>query len=214
MKLIPLLLIALLLTGCAVADADYSAPVEQVEETTVEAIEVAEPTEIGDAEIEELKKSVVTIYADFKNGWSQGTAVAVGNNEYLTAYHAAQEHFTNIRTIDGDKLTLDTFDIQLDIATLKSTAEAVPVKIGNYMDSRAGDEVIIIGSPDGKDDTVIRTTIKVITNKIVAYGLTGAGSSGGGMFNMKGELIGIVIGGDEEKDEAHAIPTNKINKLL
>jgi serine protease Do len=209
MKLIPLFLI-LLLTGCAVADAEYSAPVEP----TPAAVEVEEPAELTDAEIEELKKSVVTIYADFGNEWNQGTAVAVGANEYLTAYHAAQEHFTNIRTKDGIQFTLDTFDADLDIATLVSSQEAIPVKIGNYMDSKDGDEVVIIGSPDGNDDTVIRTTIKLIANKIVVYGSSGKGSSGGGMFNMRGELIGIVVGGDEEKGETYATPTNMINKLL
>jgi serine protease Do len=193
-KLILILIIALTLTGCAVSDASYPVQVEQV---TPAAVEVPEVAEIGDAEIEELKKSCVTIYADIGNNLSQGTAVAVGVDKYLTAYHAAQEHFTNIRTIDGISLTLETFDAPLDIATLKSSAETVFVKTGDVRDSRVGDEVIIIGSPSGKDDTVTHTTIKKIVGVIIVNGALDPGSSGSGVFNMQGELIGIVVGADE-----------------
>lgn len=208
---------ALMLTGCAVADADYPAPVEQeIEETTVAAVAVEPeiPAVLTDAQIEDLKKSCVTIYADFGDNWSQGTAVAVGNNEYLTAYHAAQEHFTNIRTIDDSKLTLDTFDASLDIARLTSSAEAIPVKTGDVRDSRVGDEVIIIGSPKGNDDTVIHTTIKKIVGAIIVDGTLASGSSGSGMFNMRGELIGIVVGVNEDENETGAVSINKINKIL
>jgi S1-C subfamily serine protease len=215
MKLIPILLTALMLTGCAVADAGDSAPENNgVKITTVAAIVEPEKVEITGEQIEELKKSCVTIYADFGDNWSQGTAVAVESNKYLTAYHAAQEHFTNIRTKDGIQFTLGTFDADLDIATLISSKEAIPVKIGDSRDSRVGDEVIIIGSPGGKDDTVIRTTIKRLGSIIVVNGSAGGGSSGGGMFNMKGELIGIVVGGNVPEDETHAVSLNKINRAL
>lgn len=206
-RLVPILLIALLLTGCAVADAGYSAPIEPTPAAVVEP-------ELTDAQIEELKKSCVTIYADFGDNWSQGSAVAVGNYEYLTAYHAAQEHFTNIRTIDDIKLTLDTFDASLDIARLTSSEEAIPVKTGDSRDSRVGDKVIIIGSPSAKDDTVIHATIKLIGNTITVDGALAGGASGSGMFNMKGELIGVVYGMNTERNETYARSINKINKTL
>lgn len=213
-KLIFILAIAFMLTGCAETDASYSAP-----QTTESAVEVVEPVvepepELTDADIEELKKSCVTIKADFGNNWSQGSAVAVGVDKYLTAYHAAQENFTNIRTTDGVKLTLGEFDAALDIATLIPSEPAIPVKIGDVRDSRVGDEVIIIGSPGGEDDTVIRTTIKRIVGIIVIDGAVGEGSSGAGVFNMKGELIGIVVSGIEDINETYAISTNKINQTL
>lgn len=209
-KLVLILATILILTGCAAEQ-----PVEQeIKETTVAAVIVEPEAVLTDAEIEELKKSCVTIYADIGNDLSQGTAVAVGPDKYLTAYHAAQEHFTNIRTIDGVSLTLETFDAQLDIATLKSSAETVSVKTGDVRDSRVGDEVVIIGSPDDKDDTVIHTTIKSITGKIAVNGALAGGASGSGMFNMQGELIGIVVSMDEQEDETYAVLINKINKAL
>jgi hypothetical protein len=210
-KLFLILAITLTLAGCAQADANSPVP-EEVETVTTEAI--TPPAELTDAQIEELKKSCVTIYADFGNNWSQGTAVAVANDKYLTAYHAAQENFTNIRTKDGIKFTLGTFDAPHDIATLIPSEEAVPVKTGDVRDSRVGDEVIIIGSPGGEDDTVIRTTIKRIGNVIVVDGATGSGSSGGGVFNMKGELIGIVVSGIEDLNESYAKTINDINKTI
>jgi serine protease Do len=211
-KLIFTLTIALMLTGCAVADAGDPAPIKQPD--VIEVAEIPEVVEIGDAEIEELKKSCVTIYADFGNNWSQGTAVAVGPDKYLTAYHAAQEHFTNIRTIDGIKLTLEAFDAPLDIATLKSLSEAVPVKTGDSRDSRVGDKVVIIGSPNGKDDTVTYTTIKKIVGVIIVNGALDPGSSGSGVFNMQGELIGIVVGADEDENKTEIVSINAINKTL
>jgi serine protease Do len=212
-KLLAILAVALMLTGCAVADAEDPA---EIEETTVAAVvvEPEAPAVLTDVQIEELKQSCVTIYADFGNNLSQGTAVAVGADKYLTAYHAAQEHFTNIRTIDGDSLTLETFDAPLDIATLKSSAETVFVKTGDVRDSRVGDEVIIIGSPNNKDDTVTHTTIKRIAGVIIVDGALAPGSSGSGVFNMQGELIGIVVGADEGENKTEIVSINAINKIL
>jgi S1-C subfamily serine protease len=211
-RLVPILAVALMLTGCAVADAGDPAPIKQPD--VIEVAEIPEVVDIGDAEIEELKKSCVTIYADFGDSRSQGTAVAVGADKYLTAYHAAQEHFTNIRTIDGVNLTLDTFDSALDIATLKSSAETVFVKTGDVRDSRVGDEVIIIGSPNDKDDTVTHATIKKIVGVIIVNGALDPGSSGSGVFNMQGELIGIVVGADEDENKTEIVSINAINKTL
>lgn len=206
MKLIFILITALMLTGCAVADAKPSAPI-------VEVVEVVEP-EITEQDIEILKESCVMIYASDENSQVQGSAVAIGENRYLTAYHVIADGRTNVKTSDGEKLTIESYSEELDIMVLTSEKKAVPVKIGDVRDSRVGDEVVIIGSPDGNNDTVIHTTIKGILEKIVVDGTSGGGSSGGGMFNMKGELIGIVIGGDEEKDETHAVSLDKINRIL
>jgi S1-C subfamily serine protease len=210
MKRFVLILAVALLTGCATAKD----PVVEVEVPKVVEVEEVTKPDIGDAEIEELKKSCTTIYADFVSGVEQGTAVAIGPGKYLTAYHVTQEHFTNIRTIGGVKLTLDTFDEQLDIATLRSSAETVYAKTGDVRDSRVGDEVIIIGSPKGKDDTVIRTTIKKIVGVIIVDGALARGSSGSGVFNTQGELIGIVVGADEAGNTTEIVSINAINKTL
>lgn len=205
MKLIPILLTALMLTGCAVADASYFAPVEPVE--------VVEP-ELTEADIETLKESCVMIYADNGETQVQGSAVAIGENRYLTAYHVIADGRTNLKTSDGEKLTVENYSEELDIMVVTSIGKAVPVKIGDVRDTRVGDEVIMISSPMGAYNTVTRATIKGILEKIVIDGASTGGSSGGGVFNMKGELIGIVIGGDKEKDETHAISLNKINRTL
>jgi S1-C subfamily serine protease len=216
MKLIPILLIALMLTGCAVADADYSAPVQQeIEETTVAAVEAEpEPAVLTDAQIEELKKSCVMIYADNGETQVQGSAVAIGENRYLTAYHVIADGRTNLKTSDGEKLTVESYSEELDIMVVTSENKAIPVKIGDIRDSRAGDEVIIIGSPQGNNDTVTRTTVKRIVGTIILDGVTIGGASGSGVFDMQGNLIGIIKGGNAVTDESYAVTINAIEKAL
>lgn len=205
-KLIPLLLITLTLTGCAVAEAEPSAPIEQVE--------VVEVPEITEQDIEKLKESCVMIYADNGETQVQGSAVAIGENRYLTAYHMIAYDRTNLKTSDGEKLTVESYDSYFDIMSLTSESEGVPVKLGNSDSVRLGDEVTIIGSPMGEKNTVIQTTIKMIGREMEAYNIVKGGTSGGGVFNEQGELIGIITGGNPEEYETCFTPINVILEKL
>lgn len=205
-KLIPSLLIALTLTGCAVADAEPSAPIAEV-------VEVVEP-ELTEADIETLKESCVMIYADNGETQVQGSAVAIGENRYLTAYHVIADGRTNLKTSDGEKLTIESYDSYFDIMSLTSESEGVPVKLGNSDSVRLGDEVTIIGSPMGEKNTVIQTTIKMIGRAMEAYNIVSGGASGGGVFNARGELIGIVTGVNVAEYETCFVPINVILEKL
>jgi len=205
MKLIPLLLIALTLTGCAVADAKPSVPVKPVEVVELQ---------ITEADIEILKESCVMIYADNGETEVQGSAVAIGENRYLTAYHAIADGRTNLKTSDGEKLTIESYSEELDIMVLTSENEAVPVKIGDSDNVRVNDEVIIIGSPMGEKNTVIRTTVKLLVDGIVTWKTVGGGTSGGAVFDTQGNLIGIVISGSAMDYVTIAVPINTILEQL
>lgn len=207
MKKLFVLIIALSLTGCAAAEAKPA--IEQ--EITTPAAVVAQK-ELTDAQIEELKKSCVMIYAENDAEISQGTAVAIGDNEYLSVYHAIENGRTDVKASDGEKLTIDKTMQDIDIITLSSEAGAIPANMGDIGDSKSGDKVVVIGAPNGKDDTVIRTTINRIVGVIVINGETVGGASGSGVFDMHGNLIGIVTRGDTELNETYAVTINTIKK--
>lgn len=209
MKKLFVLLIALSLTGCAAAEASQPLP-----ENTTEAAVVVEKPELTDAQIEELKKSCVMIYAENDVEISQGTAVAIGNNKYLSVYHAIENGRTDVKTSDGEKLTIDKTMPDIDIIALSSTTGAIPINMGDISDSKSGDKIVVIGAPDGNNDTVTHTTINRIVGVIVIDGATVEGASGSGVFDMRGNLIGIVTRTNTELDECYAVTINTIKKSL
>jgi serine protease Do len=92
-------------------------------------------------------------------------------------------------------------DPQTDVAVIKIEAHDLPVvKLGNPADSNVGDWVLAIGSPFGFENTV---TAGIISAKARALPdetyvpfiqtdvAVNPGNSGGPLFNMKGEVIGI-----------------------
>ena len=90
-----------------------------------------------------------------------------------------------------------------DVAVLKVEAEGLsPVTIGSSSDLIVGDQVVAIGNPLGdltstmtvgyvsaKDRDV--TTDNTIINMIQTDAAINSGNSGGPLFNMKGEVVGI-----------------------
>jgi serine protease Do len=88
-----------------------------------------------------------------------------------------------------------------DIAVVKIDAKALPtVKLGDPSKSRVGEWVVAIGSPFGFDNTVTAGIISGTSRSLpegsyVPFIQTDAavnpGNSGGPLFNMRGEVIGI-----------------------
>lgn len=92
-------------------------------------------------------------------------------------------------------------DERSDLALLKIDAKNLPaVKLANVQKSRVGDWVLAIGSPFGFDYTVTAGIISakgrnLETEQYVPFIQTDAavnpGNSGGPLFNLKGEVIGV-----------------------
>jgi S1-C subfamily serine protease len=203
-----LILAIALLTGCATVDAKPSAPIEPVE-----VVETVEP-ELTEQDIEKLKESCVMIYADNGETQVQGSGVAIGENRYLTAYHAISDGRTNLKTSAGEKLTVESYSAELDIMVLTSENSAVPVEIGDSDNLRVGDKVFVISAPEGKEDTAIYTTIKRIAGgMVIAYEASG-GESGSGVFDMQGKLVGIITSSSTSGNESYAVMINTIQENL
>jgi serine protease Do len=92
-------------------------------------------------------------------------------------------------------------DKQSDVAVLKIDAGNLPtVKIGDPARSRVGEWVVAIGSPYGFDNTVTSGIISAKSRSMPGESYTSfiqtdvpvnPGNSGGPLFNLKGEVIGI-----------------------
>ncbi|KHJ63290.1 trypsin-like peptidase domain-containing protein, partial [Burkholderia glumae] len=92
-------------------------------------------------------------------------------------------------------------DKQSDVAVLKIDATGLPVvKIGDPQQSKVGQWVVAIGSPYGFDNTVTSGIISAKSRALPDENYTpfiqtdvpvNPGNSGGPLFNLQGEVIGI-----------------------
>ena len=107
-----------------------------------------------------------------------------------------QGQYLNAEIVGVDELT--------DLAVLRVLEDVVlpAVKMGNSQDVRVGDWAIVIGNPLGKQfaDTVTVGVVSAlgreledspIVKMLQTDAAINSGNSGGGMFNTRGELIGI-----------------------
>ena len=137
---------------------------------------------------------------------SLGSGFVVDETGYIVTNHhvidKAQE--INVTLADERQLAAEIVgsDVKTDLALIRvKTAEKLPtVKLGNSDKIRAGDWIIAIGNPFGLGGSVSAGIISAKSRDIEAgaydnFIQTDAsinqGSSGGPMFNMNGEVIGI-----------------------
>jgi serine protease Do len=136
---------------------------------------------------------------------SLGSGFVISNDGYI---------LTNAHVVDGAnvvtvKLTdkrefkakVVGADKQSDVAVLKIDASNLPtVKIGDPRQSKVGQWVVAIGSPYGFDNTVTSGIISAKSRSLPNENYTpfiqtdvpvNPGNSGGPLFNLQGEVIGI-----------------------
>jgi serine protease Do len=116
----------------------------------------------------------------------------VQNADTVTVKLSDRREF-KAKVVGTDELT--------DIAVLKIDAKGLPaVKMGQIKDMRVGDWVLAIGSPFGFENTVTAGIISATSRALpdgtyVPFIQTDAavnpGNSGGPLFNMRGEVIGV-----------------------
>lgn len=171
-----------------------------------------------------------------------GSGVVVAKGYVLTNYHVVEDA-TMLEVTSGDKVypaQLMGTDAAKDIAVMYvEDLDIEPVVLGDSDKLSVGDWAICIGNPLSFTGT---TTVGVISalNRTVkssatdAYGkratntmiqtdaAINAGNSGGGMFNVAGELVGIpsmkytgsVYSGNTVEGIGMAIPINEAKQLI
>jgi S1-C subfamily serine protease len=143
--------------------------------------------------------SVVTITTPTKYG--SGVVVDAAGVIVTNLHVIRGERAASIKLANGDvydDISVVDVDERKDLVVLKIKAfglQAVP--LGNSDQVRVGDRVVLIGTPQGLDSTVTDGLISAVRDSGDGYRLfqtsaaASPGSSGGGMFNELGELIGI-----------------------
>ena len=162
-----------------------------------------------------------------------GSGVIISNDGYiLTNNHVVSSaKDISIRLHDGTEYTAKIVgtDSKTDIAILKVDAKNLkPVTIGDSDQLVVGDVAVVIGNPLGElGGTVTNGIISALEREITLDGskmnliqtnaAINPGNSGGGLFNGKGELVGIVIAkssGLAVEGLGFAIPINDVKNVI
>ncbi len=173
--------------------------------------------EINTVDVDKLKGACTMLIASNGETYQQGSGVYVNWDQVLTSYHIVDEGRTQARTAvdknDLNEMTVITSAPAIDTAILKPSIERKPVKIGDSDDAKAGDRVILICWPDGKE-TILQTEIKDTSGRITIDAELKSGASGGALFSLDGSLLGMLTSGNDGLRECYVIPINSIRKAI
>jgi len=145
---------------------------------------------------------------------SQGSGVVIREGGYVLTNNHVIEGGSSFKVLlsSGEKVEAELIgaDESMDLAVLKLDPaygdQLIPVELGSTSDLVVGSTVIAIGNPGGEDlaNTVTQGIVSALErNTVAASGATRAiayiqhdaainsGNSGGGLFNYKGQLVGI-----------------------
>lgn len=156
-----------------------------------------------------------------------GSGVVLTQDGYIITNNHVVAGASNIKVTlyDGTEYTASLVgaDSQTDIAVIKIDATGLaPAVLGDSDSLAVGQEVLAVGNPLGTlGGTVTNGIISALNRSISVEGQTmtliqhsaqvSPGNSGGGLFNMNGELVGIVnakSGDSEAEGIGFAIPVN------
>lgn len=162
-----------------------------------------------------------------------GSGVIFDTNGYIvTNYHVVGEKTKTISVelYDGSVYegTYIYGDEYADLSVIKiNKTDCVAAKIGDSSKMALGQMVVAIGNPLGYGLAVTPGVVSAFERSITVENITmklmqtsaaiNSGNSGGGLFNLQGELIGIVnakIGGTNVEGMGFAIPTTDVVKVL
>lgn len=150
-----------------------------------------------------LEKSVFMVFSVFENdNYSQGSGFFISPNIGITNYHViedAEQVFINIGNdvYEVTEILKYSPTNQLDYVIFKTNyRNKTYLKIADKS-SRVGEEVFAIGSPKGLKNSLTKGTISGFREiqRIQIDATIDHGSSGGPLFNLDGEVIGVTSSG-------------------
>jgi len=147
-----------------------------------------------------LQPSVYTIIVKAAGGESQGSAVAVGKDRLLTNCHVLEGASSILLTGAGLELKaiIAAADPKHDRCVLQvDDGEVKPIAgVRAYSDLKVGEKVFSLGAPRGLEHSLSEGIISGKRsaedyNLVQTTAAISPGSSGGGLFDEQGNLVGI-----------------------
>jgi len=148
----------------------------------------------------ELIKSNVVIVNKTSCCMGSGTIIKVKDKCYiLSAAHLTDDSTDELYVKEGDEtrpIKINKINRKIDLALFTYTNDYYDLTIAKISDKEPiiGDRVWTIGNPAGLEDAITSGSIvrKIGINYLIDAKIY-FGSSGGGLFNNKGELIGVNV---------------------
>lgn len=172
------------------------------------------------------KVSLSVIVVDVLDGQGKvigiGSGVAISKDEVITNCHVAQKgQSVQVRQSDKTyKATIHYADPDRDLCQLTvPDLQAVPIGLGSAKILKVGQRVYAIGAPKGFELTLSEGLVSSLrdyegSQYIQTSAAISPGSSGGGLFNEQGELIGITTFYITEGQNLNfALPVDWISEL-
>lgn len=214
----------------------------EIQINQIETGKVLTPAEVYAANVNSTVGITTQVSTNF---WGYQTTSAASGSGFvytddgyiLTNYHVVEDATSiTVSTYDGQSLAAELigFDESNDIAVLKVEAEGlVPVVLGDSENLNVGDSVIAIGNPLGElTFSLTAGAVSALEREITfSDGLTmsliqtdcaiNSGNSGGALFNLYGEVIGITNAKYSSNNSSasidnigFAIPVNRVRPIV
>ncbi|MDO4199044.1 MAG: trypsin-like peptidase domain-containing protein [Erysipelotrichaceae bacterium] len=206
--------------------SDYSSAIDKAYNTVVEINA-------------EIIQSGYYFFGGTTKGTSAGSGVIISEDGYIVTNNhviedASGENAITVKLSDGSSYTATVIgaDDKSDLALLKIDATGLPYS--SFADSSTlvmGQEVIAIGNPLGEGISCSNGIISALEKEIYINGVylsvlqtnaaVNSGNSGGGLFDINGNLVGISnakssnsTSGTTVEGMGYAIPSNKVVSIV
>ena len=187
---------------------------------------------------------VYVTYRGQETLYGAGSGIIISQDGYiLTNAHVAENYnypvsklAVNVNTTDpqtgdvvSDSYTAELLgsDTDTDLAVLKIDATGLTAaKLGDSDELSLGDDVVVIGNPLGLETSVSKGVVSGLNRQVYDDNSISAiqtdtainsGNSGGGMFNMYGEVVGVVnmkLINDNAENLGFAITINDAKQVI
>ena len=198
-------------------------------ETVISPLAISSPTApataetpMTTAEIANNADSIVMLTCIVPGGEAQGSGVILSSDgRIVTNYHVI-EGASSIRIRFNDKteytgpVYIQDYNATLDLAVISISKTGLKAAtISSISSLRQGEAVVAIGSPYGFFNTVTEGVVSAIREGMIQISAAiSPGSSGGGLFNSRGELAGITSAGVQEAENlGFAIPISYLDQV-
>ena len=200
-----------------------------------DALTVAQVADLTSASVVEITTETVANDMFMRQYVTEGagSGVIISNDGYIATNNhvidGASKITVRLTTGEEYEAKLIGTDSQTDVAVVKIEATNLPaVTYGDSDNLVVGDTAIAIGNPLGElGGTVTNGIISALDREIELESQTmtllqtnaaiNPGNSGGGLFNNKGELIGLVVAksaGSDVEGLGFAIPVNVVKEVV